>query len=134
MSNTESERQIFKDAKKLREKDPNTYGIKGSTKGSPGYVPGGWKKAIKVATEMYRESHGKGPSQETLERKKIGTIPHRLKDKPEQSALYRGYEEKLKELKTKYWNAGLEIRAVQPRKNKNPKAPTERKRLPPVLL
>jgi len=127
-------RQIVQLAQRLRAEDPNRYGTKGSTKGSPGYVPGGWREAVRVATQMYYQSSGKSPSQATLKRKELGTIPQRLKGQPEQDALYRGYKRQLEELKTRYWDAGLHIKAVQPRQQRTPRAPGQKKRLPPMLL
>jgi len=63
--------------------DPNRYGIKGSTKGSPGYVPGGWREAVRAATQLYYQSSGKTPSQETIKRKSLVG----LKAHPEQDTL-----------------------------------------------
>jgi len=37
-----------------------------------------------------------------------------LKNNERQNALYWGYRIKLEQLKSKYWNAGLKIKAVQP--------------------
>jgi len=56
-----------------------------------------------------------------------------LKGQPEQDALYRGYKRQLEELKSRYWEAGLRIKAVQPRQMRA-RASGERKRLPPVVL
>jgi len=82
---------------------------------------------------MYYQSSGKTPSQATLKRRELGTIPQ-LKGHPEQDALYRGYKRQLEDLKTRYWEAGLHLKAVQPRQQRAPRAPGERKRLPPMLL
>jgi len=41
-----------------------------------------------------------------------------LKNNERQLALYHGYRIKLEQLKSKYWNAGLKIKAVQQRKKK----------------
>jgi len=125
---------IVQVAQRLRAEDPNRYGTKGSTKGSPGYVPGGWREAVRASTQMYYQTSGKGPSQATLKRKELGTIPQRLKGHPEQDALYRGYKRQLEDLKTRYWDAGLKIKAVQPRQQRAPRAPGQRKRLPPMIL
>jgi len=56
--------QIVQYAQQLRAQDPERYGTKGSTKGSPGYVPGGWREAVSEATQ----SDGKTPIQATLKR------------------------------------------------------------------
>jgi len=61
-------------------------------------------------------------------------IPQRLKGQPEQDTLYRGYKRELEDLKTRYWEAGLKIKAVQPRQQRAPRVPGQRKRLPPMLL
>jgi len=67
--------QIVQFAQRLRAEDPNRYRTKGSTKGSPGYVPGGWREAVRTAMQLYYQSSGKGPSQATLKRRELGTIP-----------------------------------------------------------
>jgi len=54
-------RQIVQVAQQLRV-DPNRYGTKGSTKGSPGYVPEGWREAVRAATQMYYQTSDKSPS------------------------------------------------------------------------
>jgi len=53
--------QIIQVAQLLREEDPNRYGTKGSTKGSPGYVHEGWREAVRAATQMYYQKSGKTP-------------------------------------------------------------------------
>jgi len=55
-------RQIFQVAQQLRAEDPNRYRTKGSTKGCPGYVPGGCREAVRAAMQMYYQSSGKTPS------------------------------------------------------------------------
>jgi len=124
--------QIVQVAKQSRAEEPNRYRTKGSTKGSPGYAPGGWREAVRAAMQMYYQSSGKSPSQATLKRikrRELGTIPQRLKGQPEQDALYRGYKRQLEDLKTRYW-----VKALQPRQQRAPRAPRQRKRLPPMLL
>jgi len=126
--------QIVQYAQHLRAQDPERYGTKGSTKGSPGYVPGGWREAVRAATQSYYQSSGKTPSQATIKRRELVTIPQRLKGHPEQDTKYRGYKIQLEDLKTKYWEAGLHIKTVQPRQQRAPRVPGQRKRLPPMLL
>jgi len=62
-------RQIIQVAQWLREEDPNRYGTKGSTKGSPGYVPGGWREAVRAATQSYYQTSGKTLSQVTIKKR-----------------------------------------------------------------
>jgi len=127
-------RQIVQTAQQLRAQDPGRYGTKGAAKGTSGYIPGGWREAVRAATQMYYQQTGKTPSLATQKRKQLGTIAHRLRGNPEQDALYRGYKRQLEELKMRYWQAGLHIRAVQPRKPKAPRPLGERLRLPPIVL
>jgi len=89
-------------------------GTKGSTKGSPGYVPGEWREAVRAATQSYYQTSGKTPSQATIKRRELGTIPQRLKGQPEQDTLYRGYKRQLEDLKTSIGKP-VYIKAVQPR-------------------
>jgi len=98
-------------------------GTKGSTKGSPGYVPGGWREAVRAAMQLYYQTSGKSPSQATLKRREIGTILQQLKGQPEQDALYRGYKRQLEDLKTRYLDTGLKIKAVQPQQQRAPRFP-----------
>jgi len=126
--------KIIQYAQQLRAQDPERYGTKGSTKVSPGYVPRGWREAVRAATQLCYETSGKGPSQATIKRRELGTIPHQLKGQPEQDALYRGHKRQLEDLKTRYWDAGLHIKAAQPRQQRAPRVPGQRKRLPPTLL
>jgi len=107
-------RQIVQFAQWLRAEDLERYGTKGPTKGSPGYVPGGWREAVRAATQMYYQTSGKTPSQATIKRRELGTIPQQLKGHPEQDTLYRGYKRQLEDLKTRYWEASLHIKAIQP--------------------
>ena len=58
---------ITAEAKKLREMNPNRYGIKGAREGMAGYVKGGWKLALNDAAEVLgcksnrnKRSHAKG--------------------------------------------------------------------------
>jgi len=102
-------RQIVQFAQRLRAEDPNRCRTKGSTKVSPVYFPGGWREAVRAATQLYYQSSGKGPSQATIKRKELGTITQWLKGQPEQEALYRGYKRQLEDLKTRYWDTGLNI-------------------------
>jgi len=83
---------------------------------------------------MYYQSSGKTPSQATLKRRELRAIPQLLKGQTEQDALDRGYKRQLEDLKTRYWEAGLKIKAIQPRQQRAPRAPGQRKRLPPMLL
>jgi len=57
-----------------------------------------------------------------------------LKKNERQSALCCGYKIKLEELKSKYWNAGLKIKAVQPAKQREKREGYIRKRLPDVIF
>jgi len=66
--------QIVQVAQRLRVKDPNRYRTKGSTKGSPGYVPGGWREAVSAATQMYDQTSGKTPSQATIKRRELDKL------------------------------------------------------------
>jgi len=127
-------RQIIQTAQQLRAQDPGRYGMKGAAKGTSGYIPGGWREAVRAAKQMYYQQTGKTPSQATQKRRQLGTIAHQLRGNPEQDALYRGYKRQLEELKTRYWQAGLQIRAVQPRRQRAPRAPGERQRLSPIIL
>jgi len=128
---------ILERTDEIQKAHPRIYGTKGARKGSYEYVPGGWQKAMKLATKQYYEEFNRTPSRTTLRRKELGSIAQRLKSDPNQDALYRGYKQKLKELKTKYWNAGLQIKAVKPaspkRQTRNG-TPYVRKRLPAVIL
>jgi len=72
--------QIVQFAQRLRAEDLERYGTKGSTKGSPGYAPRGWREAVRAATQSYYQSSGKTPSQATIKRRELGTIPQQLKD------------------------------------------------------
>jgi len=74
------------------------------------------------------------PSQATIKRRELGTISHQLKGQPEQDTLYRGYKRQLEDLKTRYWDTGLKIKAIQPPQQRAPRVPGQRKRLPPMLL
>jgi hypothetical protein len=47
---------VIRAAQRLRDVEPETYGYKGSTKGAPGYVRDGWKKAIKHASQNLKEN------------------------------------------------------------------------------
>jgi len=42
-------------AKDLRNQDPQRYGVPRSTKGTPGYVPQGWRQAVTDAGQLYRQ-------------------------------------------------------------------------------
>jgi len=120
--------QIVQVAQRLRVEDPNRYRTKGSTKGSPGYVPWGWREAVRAATQLYCQSSGIGPSKATVKRRELGTIPQQLKGQPEQDALYRGYKSQLEDLKTRYWDTGLKIKAIQPRQQREPQEFQDRER------
>jgi len=117
--------QIVQVTQRLREEDPNRYRTKGS-KGNPGYVPGGWSEAVRAATQMYYQTSGKTPSQATIKRRQLDTIPQQLKGHPELDALYRGYKRQLEDLKTRYWEPGLHIKAVQPQQQRAPRAPGQK--------
>jgi len=43
---------------RLRAQDPSRYGTKGSTERSPGYVPRGWREAVRAATQAYYQTSG----------------------------------------------------------------------------
>jgi len=75
--------QIIQVSQQLRVEDPNRYRTKGSTKGNPGYVPGGWREAVRSAMQLYYQSSGKPPSQATIKRRELGMIPQQLKGQPE---------------------------------------------------
>ncbi len=45
--------QILKNASTLYKANPQVYGVKGAARGTPGYVAGGWKRAVKEATQQY---------------------------------------------------------------------------------
>jgi len=81
-------------ASKLREANPSRYGVFRSRPGTPGYV-GGWRLAIRDATEQYYQETGKMPSQATIKRRENGTLAHQLRIDPNQDALYRGYKMQL---------------------------------------
>jgi len=72
-------RQIVQVAQRLRVEDPNRYRTKGPTKLSPGYVPGGWREAVRSGMQLYYQTSGKSPSQAPIKRREIGMIPQRLK-------------------------------------------------------
>jgi len=59
---------------------------------------------------------GKSLSQAAIQRREIGSVSHRLKQDPQQDALYRGYKQALERLKTQYHNAGLTV--IRPAKPK----------------
>jgi len=123
--------KIIEVASTLRNNNPSRYGAKGFRPGDPGYVEGGW---ICNATQQYYQQTGKMPSQAAVKRRESGTLAHQLKADPNQDALYRDYRRQLQELKAKYHQTGLTV--VKPRnpKRSNPRAPTQRKRLPPIIL
>jgi len=122
-------KQIVYQASRLRQENPSLYGIKNASPGTRGHVHDGWKRAVQEATKLYYDQTGKQPQ------KRIGTtISQQLKNDERQLALYHGYRIKLEQLKTKYWNAGLKIKAVQPVKQREKREGYARKRLLPVIL
>jgi len=52
-------------------------------KGSPGYVPRGWREAVRAAKQTYYQETDKTPSEATLKRRELGTIPQLFKGHPE---------------------------------------------------
>jgi len=117
-------RRIVTLANQLRQERPNQYGVKGAKPGSGNYVKDGWKNAIKTATELYYREIGKNP------KAKKPSVTSRIKGDPKMEALYRGWLIALRQLKEKYYKAGL--RAVAPAKAK-PRV-SQRQRLPPTIL
>jgi len=77
---------------------------------------------------------GKSLSQAAIQRREIGTAAHRLRNNEKQLQLYCSYKIKLEQSKSKYWNAGLKIKAVQPTKQRARTGGYVRKRLLPVIL
>lgn len=61
---------ITAEAKKLREMDPQKYGIKGAREAMAGYVKGGWRLALKDAAEVLgcKSNRNKQSQKETLAR------------------------------------------------------------------
>jgi len=62
----------------------------------------------------------------------MACLSQQLKNDEKQSAHYWGYRMKL--VKSKYWNAGLKIKAIQPEKQRVGTGGYVRKRLLPVIL
>ncbi len=135
---SEAGKWILQRATDLRRANPQVYGIKGAARGTPGYVPGGWKLAVEQATQQYYQETNRGPSQETLRRKQEGTIAHRLKNDEKADQLYRTYRRRLEQLKKTFWNYAIQnginttnLRALKPAEPKKNKQGTYvRKRLP----
>jgi len=48
--------------------------------------------------------------------------------------LYTKVTRELEDLKSRYWEAGLHIKAIQPRQQRSPRALGEKEILPPMLL
>jgi len=117
-------RRIVAIANQLRQERPNQYGVKGAKPGSGNYVKDGWKNAVKTATELYYRETGKTPKQ------KKPRVTSQVKGDPRMDALYRGWLIALRQLKEKYYKAGL--RMVAPAKIKV--SQSQRQRLPPTIL
>jgi len=111
-------------ANQLRQERPNQYGVKGAKPGSGNYVKDGWKNAIKMATELYYRETGITP------KAKRPRVTSQIKGDPKMEALYKGWLIALRQLKEKYYKAGL--RTVAPAKAK-PRV-SQRQRLPPTIL
>jgi len=114
----ETLKQIVYQASRLCQENLNHYGQKGSRPGTPGYVKDGFQNAVWDATQEYYRMTGKSLSQAAIRRREIGTVAHRLRNNEKQLQLYCGFKIKLEQLKSKYWNAGLKIQAVQPAKQR----------------
>jgi len=99
---------------RLCQENPSLYGIKNASLGNKGYVHDSWKWAVQESAKLYYAQ----TSKEQSSRREVGTFSQQLKNDEIQSALYRGYKIKLEQLKSKYWNAGLKIKAVQPAKQR----------------
>jgi len=121
--------KIIERASKLREANPSRYGVFRSRPGTPGYVEGGWRLAIWDATEQYYQETGKMPSNKKT--RENCTLAHRLRIDPNQDGLYRGYKMQVQAFKAQYHQEGLKVDKPRNPKKPNPRAPTQRKRLPP---
>lgn len=96
MSGVSGAKLIIQAANQLRSNQPNRYGVKGAREGQPGYVKGGWRRAVIDAAAGIRQQTGKQPAPKSMRKGQLipkGSI---------QRAYYNGYKDELRQLKSKY--------------------------------